>query len=497
MGKSKDLIANFSEKLGFLIGSGVPLLRAFEVIIAENPDEELKECLTDVLARISRGMHFSEALEHHPDFFSPSYIGMARSGENQGILDHMMEKLANGTREGIIPVGGTPVHIDKPESPETVAEINHLLEEAVAQKASDLHLVPANEGLVALLRVDGCLREVGRYPEEARDPLVNRVKALANLNMGERYLPQDGRILLKVNGKRVDIRVNLLPVIVGEKVTMRLIPTEDVNIAPELVFPDPGDLSEFQDLIKSPFGLVVLAGPSGSGKTTTAYCALKALHAQGVDSIVTIETPASSVLEGIAQIAIRPHFGFGIPEALNAVARADPDVIFVCEVTDEGVMAKVLKLALTGHLVFITISATGIPDVFERLLDLKAPPHLLASALTGVICQRLVRMVCKRCARPVKIDPHELKALGWKGRKASPREGKGCPDCNRSGFRGRRALYEFFRAEKSFKDRLQTGDMGLVAAFLDAFQRRTMSQTAADFVASGITTLSEVRRVLT
>jgi type IV pilus assembly protein PilB len=350
--------------------------------------------------------------------------------------------------------------------------------------------------MVVSARIDGNLQEIKRFPAGQREGVTARLKTLAGLDLGERYLPQDGRMKLTIEGKIYEIRVNLLPVALGEKLTLQLVLREEPNWSPEHIFSDPLDRRDFANLLKAPFGLIVMAGPTGSGKTTTAYTALRSLRDGGRGAIVSIEHPVGAILDGVAQIPVRPHLGLGYAEALNAVLRGDPNVIFISDDPDEGVMARILKCALTGQLVILSLHAADIGQVFQRLLDLKAPPHLLSSALSGVSAQRLVRKVCPKCAGDAKAETTELKKLGWKGKKITAREGKGCPHCNNSGFRGRAAIYEFLQPDKAFKDALQTGDMTHIRQALTKAVRRTLAAAAADLVATGVTTLAEVQRVL-
>lgn len=492
----QETLAKFSEKLGFLLGSGVPLVPAMETLMAELGDDPFIETLRLVVRRICEGKTFHESLGEVPRVFSPSYVGMVRSAEHQGILDTMMGKIAQGIRDGLIPVGGqAPAREDYP-NPEAEAEADRLLTEAVTRKASDLHIFPIREGLLASFRIDGRLVEARRYPAALKSLLIARFKIMAHLDLGEQQLPQDGRMLLKIQGRNVDVRVNLLPTVLGEKISMQLLCQDDVRWRPEDIFPESEDRRAFLDMIGAAFGLVVICGPSGSGKTSTAYCALQTLKEKGVGAIDTIESPVAMIIEGIAQTAVRPWIGMDFSTILNAVDRSDPDVIYVGDVPDAVVLAKLVKLALTGHLVIVNLHASSIEDAFGRLLSLEIPPHLLASAISGVSVQRLVRKVCPECGRNIKLAAADLKALGKSAGPLKAREGKGCQACNQSGYRGRIAIYEFFHPDKAFKDCLQTGDRDQIRKFLAEGKRRSLAEAGARLVATGKTTLSEVQRVL-
>lgn len=491
----KESLAQFSEKFGFLLGAGVPLVVSLETILAETTEIRMEEVLRQVLARIGEGVRFCDALADFPDVFSPSYLGMVRAAEGQGTLDAMMGRIARGVREGLIPLGGVAVAADDPTRLEAREAVTRLLESAVTRGASDLHLVPTSTGLSAAARIDGRLVGLADYPESLRDAITTRVKYLAHLDLAERWLTQDGRMVMTVAGRKIDARVNCLPVALGEKITVCLLSQDSFRHTTDQLFADPADRQAFLDLLAVPGGLLVIAGPSGSGKTSTAYGAISTLRDQG-RAVTAIEFPVGMVVDGIAQTPVRPHLGMGFAELLNAADRTDCDVLFVGEIPDEAVMKKVIRFALAGRLVVVTLHATGVTDACRRLLDLGAPPHLLASAIVGVIAQRLVRGVCPHCGRAAKLARGDLAALGLRAASVRAREGAGCEHCYRSGYRGRTALYEFFTAGRDFKDCLAQGDRERIAAFLAADPRRTLFAAGAYLVANGRTTLAELQRVL-
>ncbi|NLI75732.1 MAG: Flp pilus assembly complex ATPase component TadA [Candidatus Riflebacteria bacterium] len=494
----KESVAAFSEKFGFLLGSGVPLVPSLETILAEVVDPRLEEVVRQVLGRIGEGTGFAEALAAFPDVFSPSYLGMVRAAENQGILDTMMGKIAAGVREGIIPVGGPALAAGDPTTAEARAAVDRLFDLAVAREATDLHLVPTPAGLTASCRAAGRLVDLESFSAALREPITVRVKFLAHLDLAEKWLPQDGRAQLTVAGKAIDARVNVLPVALGEKITISLLSRDPFRLTLDRLFTDPADRAAFLDLISAPAGLVIIAGPHGSGKTTTAYAALQTLHEQG-KAVTSIESPVGMIVEGVAQAPVRPHLGLDWNQLLNAFDRSDPDVLFVGEIPDAETLGRLLKIALGGRLVIASMHADDVSDVFRRLLDLQAPPHLLASAMAGVMVQRLVRKVCPDCATDARVKKTDLAALGWRGDKPRAREGKGCDRCNRSGYRGRVALYDVFRPGKTFKDILAQGHSTRLDAALAAPAapgRRTMAAAGATLVATGQTTLAELTRVL-
>ncbi len=491
----KEAVATFSDKFGFLLGSGVPLVPALETILAETHEIRLEEAIRRVLACIAEGTRFCEALAEFPDVFSPSYLSMVQAGESQGTLDAMMGKIARGVREGLIPIGGPVAPPSDPTGAETQAAIDRLLETAVTRGASDLHLVPVPAGLTAACRIEGKLVDLETFPVAMREPITARVKFLAHLDLAEKWLTQDGRMLLTIAGRKIDARVNCLPVALGEKLTIMLLSQEPFQVDLDRIFADPDERRAFLDLLSVPAGLVVIAGPNGSGKTTTAYAALKVLRERGM-AVTAIESTIGMIVEGVAQTPVRPHLGMSYSQLLNAAERTDPDALYVGDIPDAEVMGKLLKSALKGRLVIVHLHATSVADVIRRLLALEAPPHLLASALSGVMVQRLVRKVCPACARDAKVKKADLQALGWSSGQIKAREGEGCDQCNRSGYRGRIALYEIFSAGKAFKDALAQADAAAVGGLVRDTLTRPLPQAGADRVADGTTTLAEVRRAL-
>ncbi len=498
----KESLAAFSDKLGFFLGSGVPLMAALETIAVETPDPIMADATRRILHSISSGSSFCDALASVPTVFSASYISMARAGENQGTLDVMMPKIAQGVRDGLIPFMGSMAessadnsdsHSDQRQAFEQ--ELFSLLQEAVDRRASHLILVPLPEGMRVRFRVDNVLVDGKEYGLTFKETLTSCAKYKACLDVAEHMLPQDGRMVVEIKGKSVDIRVNVLPTALGETITMRLLIQEEQQWKPEVLFPNPDDRAAFQRLINSPFGLVVIAGPHGSGKMTTAYHALQQLREKGQRNLATVEAPYEMILPGIAQTHVRPHLGLTCSALLAAIDRGDPDVIYVSDIPDEKAMDRILKLALTGHLIFVTMHASSVEEVIGKLLDLKAPPHLLASALTGVVVQQLARKVCPSCAVPARVSAAALKRYGGAGLPMKARLGKGCEKCNQSGYRGRLALYEIFTPAKTFKDTLQTGDRRAIGRALQKPPRRTLLRAGAEAVAAGTITLSELERI--
>jgi len=324
--------------------------------------------------------------------------------------------------------------------------VEYLFSYAFQQRASDIHVEPKRDESIVRFRIDGSLHEVNRLPKVVHSAVINRVKTLSRLDIGEKRRPQDGRIKTEYEGKPVEIRVSTLPVAFGEKVVLRI-------FDPDIVHDDLSQLGFFsrelqiiEGLIMQPNGILLVTGPTGSGKTTTLYTALRKRATDDVN-ITTIEDPIEMVFEKINQTAINPSIGLGFAESLRTLLRQDPDIIMVGEIRDLDTARYAIQASLTGHLVFSTLHTNDAASGITRLLDLGAESFLLASTLSGLLAQRLVKKVCSGCAVERVLSPEEIASLGvelpaQKGDEVVSLYGTGCVDCRQSGYRGRSAIYE-------------------------------------------------------
>lgn len=336
-----------------------------------------------------------------------------------------------------------------------VHAVEYLLSYAFQQRASDIHIEPKREESVVRFRIDGSLHEVNRVPKVVHAAVVNRIKTLARLDIGEKRRPQDGRIKTEFQSKPVEIRVSTLAVAFGEKVVMRI-------FDPDIVTEDLGslgffqrELDLFQKLIAQPHGIILVTGPTGSGKTTTLYTALRKLATDDVN-ITTIEDPIEMVYERINQTAINPAIGIGFAESLRTLLRQDPDIIMVGEIRDLETARHAIQASLTGHLVFATLHTNDAPGAITRLMDLGAEHFLLASTLSGLVAQRLMKKVCQGCMVERVLEPEEAVVIrealpGDAPAELSSAYGTGCVDCRHSGYKGRSAIYEMFEVSEPVK----------------------------------------------
>lgn len=498
----KSLLENFSRKFGHFLSSGIPLVHSLDIIASEAPSKEFSEILQNIVVMIKNGKRFSEAISEYPCIFSKSYVGMARAGEGQGTLDIMMNKISDGLRDGLIVSGQGKINSSRKEITEGAGLIDEILMDAILKGASDIHIVPLRDRSEVQFRIDGrihIMRELVRNQTvNQHDMVVARLKDMCACDPAERKIPQDGRILIKVKDRNYDIRICFLPTCIGEKVTLRLLDKSEIILTPSQIIPDPEDLEKFNKLVELPLGMIIAGGPSGCGKTTTLYSALTALKNAGGRAIATVEDPVEYLLDGAAQVQVTPKIGLDFSSALNSIMRSDPDVVMVGEIRDDKTMLTALKVAVTGHQLWASINCDDVIDMVRRLYALSPQKSLLSSALSGLISQRLVRKICKKCAVPIKRRSvvQELASLGITNKKeASILEGKGCDECNHTGYRGRMPVFEIYIPDKNFKEVLISSDLHKLVEFMECQKYRRFKASVADMVTSGLTTPIEALRV--
>src|SRR6267143_846129 len=322
--------------------------------------------------------------------------------------------------------------------------VNLLIENAIDAEASDVHVEPFEDTLRIRYRIDGILFDQEAPPRRLQAAVTSRIKLMAEMNIAERRLPQDGRIRVTLRGRRVDIRTSTIPTVHGESIVMRLLDRQSVFLPLEKLGFSPGMLPRFEGLIRRPHGILLVTGPTGSGKTTTLYGALDKINAPGV-KIITVEDPVEYQLKGVNQIPVKPKIGLSFANGLRHIVRQDPDVILVGEIRDLETAEMAIQASLTGHLVFSTLHPNDAPGAIPRLQDMGAEPYLIASVLEGVLAQRLVRRTCAACRQPEAPSAADIEALGVMAPSGiSLYRGRGCDDCRGTGYRGRTGVYELF-----------------------------------------------------
>jgi general secretion pathway protein E len=372
--------------------------------------------------------------------------------------------------------------------------INALLAQALREGASDIHLEAYAEHSELRFRIDGLLREVMQPPRALHAALVSRIKVMANLDIAEKRLPQDGRIALKLAGHAVDVRVSTLPTAHGERVVLRLLDKRQGRLQLEALGMAPDTLAGVQELIHAPHGILLVTGPTGSGKTTTLYAALSRLDA-GRLNIVTVEDPIEYELPGIGQTQVQPGIGLTFARALRAILRQDPDVVMIGEIRDLETAQIAVQASLTGHLVLATLHTNDAIGAVTRLTDMGIEPYLLASSLLGVLGQRLVRRLCPVCREAVSPDRAEREALAGRNVERLMRP-RGCPECNQLGYRGRTGIYELFVVDEMARQLIHDGAAEAeLRRAAQAHGWRSLYEDGLRWVESGETSLEELLRV--
>jgi type IV pilus assembly protein PilB len=329
--------------------------------------------------------------------------------------------------------------------------VNMILANAVQARASDIHIEPQETELIVRYRIDGDLRKAMSPPKQSHQPAVTRIKILSNLDIAERRLPQDGRMVVKMGKREVDIRVSILPTIFGEKVVMRILDKDAFEKSVSNLGFNEHDQEIFKKQIAKPYGMIIVTGPTGSGKSTTLYSAIQAIK-DVTTNIITVEDPVEFQMAGINQVHVNTKIGLTFAAALRSILRQDPDVILIGEIRDNETADIAIKMALTGHLVFSTLHTNDAASTIARFVDIGIPPLLLASSLNLIIAQRLVRRICLKCKVPYEPAKELLDQLNMKKDSANKFfTGEGCVACNGSGFSGRIGLFEFLVISKEIR----------------------------------------------
>jgi type IV pilus assembly protein PilB len=384
-----------------------------------------------------------------------------------------------------------------------VRVVSSILQQALAEGVSDIHVEPRARQLAVRMRVDGVLREVMSVPPRLQSGVIARLKILAELDIAERRLPQDGRFSVRLGGQKVDLRVATLPTVFGEKVVLRLLDTANVDVDLRGLGFEPEQLSRYEDVFHRPYGTILVTGPTGSGKSTTLYATLKELNTPE-KNIITVEDPVEYRMAGINQIQVNPKVGLTFASGLRSILRSDPDVVMIGEIRDMETAKISVEAALTGHLVLATLHTNDAPSAVTRLTDMGVEPFLISSAVDCVIAQRLARRLCERCKRPAaEVDEETLSTLGFPFERFAQdgnfnfHEAIGCDRCGRTGYRGRIGIYEMMvireEARELIVKRASADEVERVA------EEEGMVPLRADGLikaARGVTTIEEVLRTV-
>ena len=375
--------------------------------------------------------------------------------------------------------------------------VNQMLVRALESRASDVHIEPFENQLKVRYRIDGILHEIESPPRQLKAAVISRLKILAQLNIAERRLPQDGRIKIRLAGKDVDLRIATVPTLYGESVVIRLLERGQIFTQLDTLGFPPVLLKRFDEMILKPHGMILVTGPTGSGKTTTLYGALQKINDPG-KKIITIEDPVEYQLSGVNQIHVKPQIGLTFANGLRSIVRQDPDVIMVGEIRDAETAEIAVQAALTGHLVFSTLHTNDAAGAISRLLEMGVQDYLLSSSLLGVLAQRLVRRLCPSCRQQVPFTASvapDLEAQNGSALK-SVYEAVGCAACSGTGYLGRVGIFELLPVTSEIcKIIVQRADAGAIRNLAVQQGMHPLRDDGWDKVRQGVTTLAEVLRV--
>jgi general secretion pathway protein E len=373
--------------------------------------------------------------------------------------------------------------------------INALFTQALRDGASDIHIEPFETRSVVRLRIDGTLRDLIEPARALHGAIVSRVKIMAQLDIAEKRLPQDGRITLRLAGRPVDVRVSTIPTGHGERVVLRLLDKQAGRLDLTRLGMDDATLAHMDRLILEPHGIVLVTGPTGSGKTTTLYAALSRLDATALN-IMTVEDPIEYDLDGISQTQVNTRIEMSFARALRTILRQDPDVVMIGEIRDLETAQIAVQASLTGHLVFATLHTNDAVSAVTRLVDMGVEPFLLASSLIGVGAQRLVRRLCLECRKPFAADAAQLRALGLAPTDGTLYSAQGCAACNRSGYRGRTGIYELLTVDDDLRRLIHDrASEQTLRAHVVSRGMRSLRDDGMRWAGQGVISLEEVVRV--
>jgi type IV pilus assembly protein PilB len=399
--------------------------------------------------------------------------------------------------------GGTDEQVDRSadmadEAP-IIRIVNVIIQQAIKDRASDIHIEPDRRGVRVRYRVDGVLHEIMKVPKYVHAPLISRVKIMGDMNIAERRLPQDGRIHVRVEGKEYDLRVSSLPTVFGEKIVCRILDQSSIMIGLNRLGMLPETQAELESIIVQPNGMILSTGPTGSGKTTTQYSILNKINSVE-RNIITIEDPVEYQLPGLNQVHVNRKAGLTFANAMRFFLRQDPDIIMVGEIRDLETAEMAIQASLTGHLVLSTLHTNDAPSAVTRLIDMGVEPFLIASSVIGILAQRLGRRICANCKEPYRPPMDALKRIGFPLDSVEEQvfyRGRGCDQCRHTGYRGRMGIFEMMLMNEEIQDLVvRRSPLSEIKNAALANGMKTLKMDGFEKVVQGTTTVEEVMRVV-
>ena len=470
-----------------------PLKKTRNTLEVAITNPELSQPLDD-LARHFK-CHIQSVISHKQavlDLINRAYDESSASTEDAvGLLD------SEETYENILAVEEPEDLLDATDEEPIKRLVNSLLWQAAKDEASDVHIDPTPRETIVRYRIDGVLQQVTVFPRQVHVTVVNRIKVMSRLDIAQKGLPQDGRSMVLIAGRKIDIRVSTVPTVHGEKIVMRLLFQEEKLMQLRHLGLAKYILQPYQNMVNSSGGIILVTGPTGSGKTTTLYASLAEIDNEA-RNIITIEDPVEYKLSGYSQIEVKPKVGLTFANALRSVLRQDPDVIMVGEMRDTETAQIAIQSALTGHLVFSTVHTNSAPATITRLIDMGIEPFLVSSSIIGVLAQRLVRRICPDCRKSYQPHPEQLRELGIKEvsfRKLDRRffRGDGCDNCRQTGYRGRIGIHELLVMSEGVKNTiLESSDSDTIKKQGLKEKMITLRRDGVNKILHGLTTAEEI-----
>lgn len=470
-----------------------PLKKTRNTLEVAITNPELSQPLDD-LARHFK-CHIQSVISHKQavlDLINRAYDESSASTEDAvDLLD------SEETYENILAVEEPEDLLDATDEEPIKRLVNSLLWQAAKDEASDVHIDPTPRETIVRYRIDGVLQQVTVFPRQVHVTVINRIKVMSRLDIAQKGLPQDGRSMVLIAGRKIDIRVSTIPTVHGEKIVMRLLFQEEKLMQLRQLGLAKYILQPYQNMVNSSGGIILVTGPTGSGKTTTLYASLAEIDNEA-RNIITIEDPVEYKLSGYSQIEVKPKVGLTFANALRSVLRQDPDVIMVGEMRDTETAQIAIQSALTGHLVFSTVHTNSAPATITRLIDMGIEPFLVSSSIIGVLAQRLVRRICPDCRKSYQPHPEQLRELGIKEvsfRKLDRRffRGDGCDNCRQTGYRGRIGIHELLVMSEGVKNTiLESSDSDTIKKQGLKEKMITLRRDGVNKILNGLTTAEEI-----
>jgi len=438
------------------------------------------------------GIELVLADEHDLRKFIRKHYGVA--GDT---LEALSAESDNGQQQEV-DVGEAPSdEVEQAQEASVIKLVNDLLLEAIRERATDVHIEPYEDTLSIRYRIDGVMSQAGVPPSvnRFRNAIISRLKIMANLNIAEKRIPQDGRITMRSKGDEYDLRVSVIPMLFGEGIVLRILNKSAVAMELEDLGMQRGILDKWDELIARPHGILLVTGPTGSGKSTTLYASLRRIVSDEVKAI-TIEDPVEYHVDGVNQIQVKSDVGLSFAKGLRAILRHDPDIIMIGEIRDLETAEAAVQASLTGHLVFSTLHTNDSPGAVTRLLDMGVEPFLVASSVEGVMAQRLVRRVCKHCGRPYEPQSADIPPDFQRGENDTFMIGDGCRECRHTGYAGRVGMYELLNVSDATRELVMqnTNARRIAESARQAGELTFLREAGFEKVRQGMTTFAEVLR---